>query len=245
VGEVVDDPNRLVEGRFVEPLVNSLTVAAIAALVCVATALVVGNAIRLVGGRGVRSAAQVTVFGYAVPGVVVALGVLVAFAALDAAAEGVGIPGGTGLVATGSVVGVVYAYVVRFLAPAYQSVDASLARVSPSMTASALSLGAPPRRVLTRVHLPLMRSGVVVAAVLVVIDAIKELPMVLLLRPIGFTTVSVRVYELASENLWHSAALPALLIVAAATIPVILLMRGIRVPELERPRPYVDESVLP
>ena len=121
------------------------------------------------------------------------------------------------------------------MAPAYQAVDASLTKVSTSMTLSALSLGAGPRRILTRVHLPLARSGVFVAFVLVLVDAIKELPLVLLLRPFGFSTVSVWVYELAKENFWEKAALPALVIVMAAVVPVFLVFRHARLVDPHRP----------
>lgn len=127
--------------------------------------------------------------------------------------------------ATGSLVGILYAYLVRFAALGYNSVDASMQKIAPSMTMSALTLGASPRRVLRRVHLPLARAGVGVAFVLVLIDAIKELPIVLLLRPFGFTTLSVWVYQLASESRWASAGLPALTIVAAALVPVLVLFR--------------------
>ena len=102
------------------------------------------------------------------------------------------------------------------------------------MTLSAMSLGASPRRILARVHLPLVRPGVAVALVLVMIDAVKELPIVLLLRPFGFTTVSVWVYELASENFWRQAALPALVIVAVATVPVFFLFRQVRLVDPHR-----------
>ena len=217
-----------VDPRFGEYLVNSVVVAGLAALACVLLALVIGHAVRLGGGRVVRGASQLTTFGYAVPGVVIGIGVLLALSALDGALRGLGIPGGTGLLVTGSVVAVLFAYVVRFLGPAFQAVDASYAKVSPSLTQSALLLGASPRRVLARVHLPLVRPGVAVALVLVAIDAIKELPLVLMLRPFGFTTVSVWVYQLASENLWSLAALPALVIVALACLPVVILFRQIR-----------------
>jgi iron(III) transport system permease protein len=193
-----------------------------------------GHGLRLGGGRLVRSAAQLTTFGYAVPGAVVGIGVLLVFVAADRVLELLGVTGGTGLLATGSVLGILYAYVVRFLAPAFQAVDASFAKVSPTMTMSAMSLGATPRRVLTRVHLPLVRSGVAVALVLVTIDAVKELPVVLLLRPFGFTTVSVWVYELASENFWEQAALPALVIVAVAVVPVFFLFRQVRLVDSQR-----------
>jgi iron(III) transport system permease protein len=126
------------------------------------------------------------------------------------------------------VLGILCAYAVRFLAPAYQAVDASFSKVSPNMTLSAMSLGAKPWRILARVHLPLVRPGVLVALVLVMIDAVKELPIVLLLRPFGFTTVSVWVYELARENFWEKAALPALVIVAVAVVPVFILFRQVR-----------------
>ncbi|HEX6248856.1 MAG TPA: iron ABC transporter permease [Nocardioidaceae bacterium] len=234
VGDVLGDPATLWDARFVDYLVNSLVVATITALACVLLAVVIGHALRLGGGPLVRGAAQMTTFGYAVPGAVVGIGVLLAFALLDDLLEGMGVPGGTGLLPTGSVIGILYAYAVRFLAPAYQAVDASFAKISPSMTMSAMSLGATPRRILTRVHLPLVRPGVAVALVLVAIDAVKELPIVLMLRPFGFTTVSVWVYELARENFWEKAALPALVIVAVAVVPVFFLFRQVRLVDPHR-----------
>ncbi|WP_460794839.1 ABC transporter permease [Nocardioides pacificus] len=227
-----DDPGTVLDSRFADYLVNSLVVAAITAAACVLLSLGMGHALRLGGGRVVRTAAQLTTFGYAVPGAVVGIGVLLVFAGADRMLVAVGVENGTGLLATGSVVGILYSYVVRFTAPAYQAVDASFARISPTMTLSAMSLGAAPRRVLWRVHLPLVRPGVAVALVLVLIDAVKELPLVLLLRPFGFTTVSVWVYELASENFWAEAALPALVIVAVAVVPVFFLFRQVKLVDL-------------
>lgn len=224
-GELAGGATAVADPRYLIYLANSLGTAAVAAGACVVVALVVTHGVRLTGGRLTRLAGQLTTVGYALPGVVVAIGVLIAFAELDTALERLGVPGGTGLLVTGSVVGIVYAYVVRFLALGYHSVDASLRKVSPAMTASALTLGAPPVRVLTRVHLPLARSGVGAALLLVLVDALKELPIVLLLRPFGFTTVSVWTWQLASESRWESAGLPALTIVAAALVPV-LLLRG-------------------
>jgi iron(III) transport system permease protein len=235
VSEAVEDPAGFVDPRFGEYLANSLAVAAIAATGCVLLSLLMSHAIRIGGGRVVRTAAQLTTFGYAVPGAVIGIGVLLTFAAADTALEGAGVPGGTGLLVTGSVLGILYAYLVRFLAPAYQAVDASFSKIAPSMTLSAMSLGAGPMKVLRRVHLPLVRPGVAVALVLVTIDAIKELPIVLLLRPFGFTTVSVWVYQLAGENFWEKAAMPALVIVAAAVVPVFFLFRQIQATD-RRPR---------
>lgn len=225
IGEAVGGSEPLLDPRFAEYLVNSIAVASIAALLCAALALMIGHAQRLGGGPVVAAAAQLTTFGYAVPGAVIGIGVLIAFARLDEWLEVAGVPGGTGLLVTGSVAGILFAYLVRFLAPAYQAVDASFAKISPALTFSALSLGSTPRRLLTRVHLPLARRGAAVALVLVAIDAVKELPIVLLLRPFGFTTISVWVYELARENFWEKAALPALGIVVVAVIPVYFLFR--------------------
>jgi len=234
VTATLTDSSALSTGRFVTNLTNSAVMAALAALACVALALVLTHGVRMTGGRLARAGAQLTTFGYAVPGAVIGIGVLVAFAAFDGWLEALGVPGGTGLVVTGSVVGILASYVVRFLAPAYQAVDASFATISPSVTNSAFSLGASPLRVLRRVHLPLSRSGIAVALVLVAVDAVKELPLVLLLRPFGFTTLSVWVYELANENFWEQAALPALLIVALAIVPVWFLVRQVRLVEPHR-----------
>lgn len=202
--------------EFLEALGNSAVVAVLAALLCVGLAVLMGHALRLGAGRVVRAAAQLTTFGYAVPGAVIGIGVLLLLSHVP------------GVLATGSVAAVLCAYAIRFLGPAFQAVDASYAKLPPSLTQSALSLGAGPLRVFTRVHLPLVRPGILVALVLVIIDAIKELPLVLMLRPVGFDTASAWVHRLATENLWGLAAAPALVIVALAVIPVAILGRRIR-----------------
>ncbi|MPY77355.1 MAG: ABC transporter permease subunit [Actinophytocola sp.] len=223
-GDLLTGATNLLDPRYAGYLTNSLIVGAVAAASCAVIGLLVAHSTRMTGGKITTIAAHATTVGYAIPGVVVAIGVLIAFAHLDTALEALGVPGGTGLLVTGSVIGIMYAYIVRFLALSYHSIDASFTKVSPAMTASALSLGASPARVLGRVHLPLVRTGVVTALVLVTIDALKELPIVLLLRPFGFDTLSVWTYQLASENRWESAALPALTIVAVALVPVVLLI---------------------
>lgn len=231
VGWAVADAGRGSGGgaRFLEDLGNGLLLAVLTAAGCTAVALVVVHGRRMAPGPLVRVAAPLTTVGYAVPGVVLGIGVLVVFAGLDGGLEALGVPGGTGLLATGSVVGILYAYLVRFLALGHQSIDASLSGLGPATTRSALCLGAPPRRVLTRVHLPQVRAGVGVALVLVIADVLKELPIVLLLRPLGFDTLAVRVWMLASENFWQAAALPALTIVLVATVPVLMLVPRTRV----------------
>lgn len=213
-----------IDERFLVYLANSALLAALTAVVCVSLAVAVAHGTRMADDPLTRRAARLSMAGYAVPGVVVAVGVLSLFVGLDGPLEAIGLPGTRPLV-TGTLVGVVYAYVARFVAVAYSTVDASVERLSPSVTMSALALRASTARVLTRVHLPLVRRGIGVAAVLVAIDALKELPMVLLLRPFGFETLSVWVWQLAGESLWQDAALPALVIVAVAAVPVVVLFR--------------------
>lgn len=212
-----------VTGRFIEFLSNSLLLAGVTATICLVVALAVTNASRF-GQRATALAARLTAVGYAVPGPVVAIGVLLVLVALDGLLESVGL-GLPGLVATGSFLGLAYAYSVRFLAPAINSIEAGLEQVSEEMTASARSLGHRPLKIATRIHLPLSKTSLVTAAVLVAVDSLKELPIVLLLRPFGFDTLSVWTYNLASESRFEQAALPALAIIAVALLPVALMSR--------------------
>jgi iron(III) transport system permease protein len=169
--------------------------------------------------------------GYAVPGPVVGIGVLLAVVALDEGLERIGLDL-PGAVATGSLLVLAYAYVVRFLAPGLSAVESGMGQVPDEMTASARTLGATPIETTRRVHLPLSRASLLTAAVLVGVDALKELPIVLLLRPFGFDTLPVWVYNLASESRYQQAALPALSIILVALIPVIILSRRLdRTPE--------------
>lgn len=227
-----------IDGRVVGYLGNSALLAVLAAVTAVGVALVVGHTSRLTGDRRTQRIAQLVTVGYAVPGPVVAVGVLLVLTGLHDPLQAIGLPG-TRAVVTGSVLGVVYGYVVRFLAVGYNSVDASFEKLTPTITLSAQSLGAGPLRVLTRVHVPLVRAGVGVGLALVAVDALKELPMILLLRPFGFDTLSVWVWQLAAESRWQDAALPALVIVAVAAVPVLLLFRDDRP---RRDRAYVAEA---
>lgn len=210
--------------RYFEYLGNSVTLAAVTVAVCVVIAIVIANAQRFGRQRLTRVANRFTAVGYAVPGPVVAIGVLLTLVALDDGLErlGLGLPG---VVATGSFLALVYAYSIRFLAPGLNAVESGIQQVPEEMTASARTLGATPRRAATRVHLPLSTASIATAIVLVGVDALKELPIVLLLRPFGFDTLPVWVYNLASESRFQQAALPALSIVAVALVPVALLSR--------------------
>jgi iron(III) transport system permease protein len=212
------DQTATVAGDLGFHLMSSLRVAAVATLVCLALGLllVAGlNRRRLSGSLLGRFAT----LGYTVPGPVVAIGVLVTLAALDRTGW---LPDGWLLV--GSFVGLIYALVVRFLAVAYQGIESSVGKVSPSVVASARTLGAGRFRVATRVELPLAGAGIIAASVLVAIDTLKELPITLILRPFGTETLPIWVWQATSESLWVQAAVPSLAIVAVGMVLVAALL---------------------
>ena len=208
---------------------HSLQLVVITVVVCVVVAVVLANAQRFGSPRLTKLASRATAAGYAVPGPVVGIGVLLTVVGLDSLLEQIGLDL-PGAVTTGSLLVLVYAYAVRFLAPGLSAVESGIGQVPDEMTASARTLGATPSRTMWRIHLPLSKASLLTAAILVGVDALKELPIVLLLRPFGFDTLPVWVYNLASESRFQQAALPALSIVAVALIPVILLAR-----QLDRP----------
>jgi len=117
------------------------------------------------------------------------------------------------------------AYMVRFLAVAFGPIESSLERIRPSLYDSARSLGAGPRRIFQEIYLPLLRPGLLTAALFVLVDVMKEMPATLLLRPFGWDTLAVRIYEMTSEGEWERAALPAITLVLIGLLPVILLVR--------------------
>jgi iron(III) transport system permease protein len=207
-------------------LVGSTFVLAAASAVLVgALALVLAYARRLRPSRVATAAAQFASMGYALPGAVIAVGVLAPLAwvdrALAAAAEAF-VGHRPGLVLTGSAVAVLFAYAVRFLAVGYQTTESALGRIPPTLDEAARSLGVTMRGALRRVHLPLMRGGILSALTLIWVETIKELPATLLLRPFGLKTLAIEVWERTSESLWAEAALPALAIVGVGLVPLLL-----------------------
>jgi len=215
-------------------LANTLTLALAAALITLAAVLVLSYLLRLQpdgrSGTLVRLAARLMGLGYAVPGAVIAVGVLVPLAAFDNALDAwlratLGLS--SGLLLTGTVVALLYAYLVRYFAVAQQPVEAGLARITPAMDASARSLGAGPIEVFRRVHLPLLSPSLLAAGLLVFVDVMKELPATLVLRPFNFDTLAVMAYQMAADERLGEAALPSLTIVLAGLLPVVWLSRAI------------------
>jgi iron(III) transport system permease protein len=196
-------------------LVGSTFVLAAASAVLVGgLALTLAYARRLRPSRIASGAAQFASMGYALPGAVVAVGVLGPIAWLDgvlATAAEAAMGHRLGLIFTGSAATVLFAYAVRFLAVGYQTTDTALARIPPSLDEAARSLGVTMRGALRRVHLPLMRGGI-----------LSAVPATLLLRPFGLKTLAIEVWERTSESLWAEAALPALAIVGVGLVPLVL-----------------------
>lgn len=209
---------------------NSFKLAAMAALISVLLALLFAYGKRLRHDVLVRAPVRLAALGYAVPGTVIAIGVMLPLAYLDGqidllAERWFGVR--TGLIFSGSLFALLMAYSVRFLAVSLHSVEAGLQRIKPSMDNAARSLGYAPAQVLRKVHVPLLRGSVLTALLLVFVDVLKELPATLLLRPFNFNTLAVRTYELASDERLADAALPALAIVLVSLLPVILLARSV------------------
>lgn len=204
---------------------NSLILSGSAAVIALILGLFLAYSVRLSSGPLVRIAARTASIGYAVPGAILAVGVLWPTGAADQALSWLGGQFGisVGAIMIGTIVPVVYGYLVRFLALSYGTAEASLGKITPSMDGAARTLGAPPGRTLRQVHFPIMRGSLMTAAILVFVDCMKELPLTLVLRPFNFDTLATFVYQYASGELLEESALGALTIVGAGIIPVVLL----------------------
>ncbi|MGF1609887.1 MAG: ABC transporter permease [Kiloniellales bacterium] len=226
--------------RFLRLALNSFTLASVAAVLAVALALLMAYSVRLSPNRLALAANRVAAMGYAVPGTVIAVGVLIPFARLDNAVdawarEALGVS--TGLLLTGTMAALVFAYLVRFLAVSLHTVEASLGKIRPSMDDAARNLGHSPGGTLVRVHAPIMWGSLMTAGLLVFVDVMKELPATLVMRPFNFDTLAVQAYNLASDERLTEASTSALTIVAVGILPLILLSRAIA-----RARPGRRES---
>jgi iron(III) transport system permease protein len=222
----------LLPPEFAAAARNSVLLAAMSALLVPTAALALAYGVRASRSRVAGGAARTATIGYGLPGSVVAVAVIVPLGWLERRIDGLA---GTGLLLTGTVIGLFYAYLVRFLALAWGAVETSLLRVPRQLDEAARGLGADRLDVLARVHVPLMRAGLATAALLVFVEVMKELPATLLLRPLGGDTLAVAVWQATSESLFETAALPALLIVLVGLLPVALMIRlsGRRGRELE------------
>ena len=210
---------------------NTLLLGAVTALLAVVIATVVAYGQRAHPSLVGRGASRVATLGYAVPGTAVAVAVYVPLASLDSRLIdlGDGVLGiDLGLVFTGTILGLVIAYLVRFHALAFFAVESRMGRLNTSLDDAARALGADRTRVLADVHLPLLWPGILTAGLIVLVEVMKELPVTALLRPLGGDTLAITVWEATKDSRFDAAALPALLIVAVGLLPVILLVRLLR-----------------
>jgi iron(III) transport system permease protein len=218
--------------RFASWAATSFQLAALAALAAAGLALALAFALRLQALTRPRvnllgMGARVVSLGYAVPGAVIAVGILLPVGWVQSRWPAAGLPA----IVTGTVFGLVYAYLVRFSAVALQSVEAGYARLPASLDDSARMLGASRPRLFFEVHAPLLKRSALAAALLVFVDVMKELPATLVLRPFDSDTLAVVAYNFARDERLGEAALPSLAIVAVGLIPVVMLSRAIRARE--------------
>lgn len=214
--------------RFTDWAATSLKLAVLAALAAVALALLIAFLLRTRAGGLVPPLARLVSLGYAVPGAVIAVGLLLPLGWVQAAAPGSVTAGWATVAVTGSIGGLLYAYLVRFSAVALQSVEAGYARIPPSFDDTARTLGAGAARLFFGVHAPLLTRAALAAGLLVFVDVMKELPATLVLRPFDSDTLAVVAYQLARDERLAEAALPSLAIVVVGLIPVVLLSRAMR-----------------
>ncbi len=220
----------LLTSRFYRLIGNSLFLAGVTAVIAVALAAVFAYSARVVKRQEVSLANRIAGLGYAVPGAVIAVGILVPVTRLDNLIAGwaeaqFGVK--LGLLLTGSIAALLYAYLVRFLAVALQTVEAGLAKVRPSMEDAARVLGLTPAQTLARVHVPILRGTLLTAGLMVFVDVMKELPATFAMRPFNFDTLAVQAYNMAKDERLPEAAAASLVIVAVGLVPLLVLSRAI------------------
>ncbi|ENJ1690435.1 ABC transporter permease [Vibrio parahaemolyticus] len=216
--------------EFREYAWNSLVVSVIAAIIGVAVALIVNFTHRVNGKRESLAFMRLSSMGYAVPGTVLAIGVMVAVLFMDYRVNDIAKAmewGRPGLIFSGSMFALIFAMVVRFSAVAIGSIESNLNKISPSLDMASRTMGCTPNTMLWRVHFPLVKRGALIAALLVFIESMKELNASLLLRPFNFETLATYVYNFASDEHLELAALPAVLLVLVGLIPLVVVNRSL------------------
>ncbi|MDH5784679.1 MAG: iron ABC transporter permease [Chromatiales bacterium] len=226
----IDTYEEMIDQRFATLVFHTLELAVLASLLALITALLLNYARRLQPNRTVRFAVRAAGMGYAIPGTVIAVGVVIPFGWFDNTLDSwmrEQFDISTGLLLSGTLAALLFAYLVRFLAVSLHAVESGLERITPSMDEAARAMGERPAAILGRIHIPMLKGSLITALLLVFVDVLKELPATLILRPFNFNTLAVRAYELAADERLADAASAALAIVIAGLIPVILLSRSL------------------
>ena len=208
--------------EFLRIMSNSFLLSSLSAITATIIAIFLGYGQRIRKNRFIRGFIRFSSIGYAIPGSVLAVGVIISFGKIDEFLNFIfGMTNEISLSST--LIVIIYAYSVRFLALSFGSIESSLSKVTPNMDFASRTLGMNPRNTLFKVHIPIIKKGVLASAILVFVDCMKELPMTLILRPFNFETLSTNVYQFASDELFEESALSALAIVLTGVIPVIIL----------------------
>ena len=214
------------DSRYPMFVMHSVFLSAMAAALVVIAGLILSYCLRVSRDWPTRFFGRLSTLGYAVPGTVLAVGVYIPIAWLDNQLIALLQPWWSGgAIFRGTLIALLLAYVARFLAPGFNAIDTSMQRITRSQEEAARSLGVTGMQLIRKIHLPLLRGGIFSAAIMVFVDVMKEMPITLMMRPFGWDTLSVRVYEMTSEGQWERAALPAIALVVVGLIPVILLIR--------------------
>ncbi len=219
-----------VNSDFLGYAFNSLMLSSLAAGLAVGIGIFMAYGLRLHGGRVLKAMVRLASLGYAVPGSVLAIGVLVSLGTIDNGIDGfmrTNFGVSTGLMLSGTIAALTFGYLVRFLAISFGSIEASLGKITPGMDGASRSLGRGPLGTLRHVHLPLIRASVLTAAMMIFVDGMKELPLTVILRPFNFHTLATFVHEYASDEQLGEASPAALSIVAFGILPVIILSLAI------------------
>lgn len=220
----------LMSPRYITLTLNSVTLSSVTAILAVGLALLLSYAQRIDKSTLTAAINRFAGMGYAMPGSIIAVGILIPLAAFDNAVSAwmetnFGIR--TGLLLTGSIAAVVFAYLVRFMAPALHTLQSSLLKITPKMEDTARSLGHGPLSTGLRIHLPMLAGGMLTAALIVFVDVMKELPATLIMRPFNFDTLAVQAYNLAKDERLAEASTPSLVIVACGLVPILVMSRAI------------------
>ncbi|RJG02201.1 ABC transporter permease [Noviherbaspirillum sedimenti] len=215
------------DARYPMFIWHSVLLSAIAAVLVVVAGLILSYALRVYRDWPTRFFARLSTLGYAVPGTVLAVGIFIPVAWLDnrLLAWLPQLGGSGGSVLKGTLTVMLLAYVARFLAPGFNAIDSAMQRITRSQEEAARGMGLYGWRLLAQVHVPLLRGGLLTAALMVFVDVMKEMPITLMTRPFGWDTLAVRVFEMTSEGQWELAALPAVVLVLVGLLPVMLLTR--------------------
>ncbi len=214
--------------RYLEFLWHSLSLAGLAALITCFAVTIIVYAARRFPGKAMQFAVRTATIGYALPGAVLAIGIFVPLAWLDGQLSDLALQLfqiETGLLIQGTIIIMLLAYMIRFMAVSHYPINGAMERITPSIEEAAMGMGMHGWSMIRKIHLPILRSGIFTGAALVFVDVMKEMPITLMTRPFGWDTLAVRVFEMTSEGEWEQAAIPAVTLILTGLLPIVFFMR--------------------